>query len=273
MSARSRVSVLMPAFNAERFLAEAIESVLAQTHEDLELLIVDDGSKDGTLELARGYARRDPRVRVLQNPENLGTVRTRNRLFDEADPKSELFALMDADDVCLPDRFAEQLDFLRVQPGHALVGGNLILIDEAGDEIGRREYPQRFEDIARVITRVNPIAQPAAMLRRTAIEAVGRYDARYPQCQDYDLWMRVARRFEIANLARYVLRYRISQGQVKSRALKASLRYTLQIQREYMLEPRFFRPANIAYWLAQHGLLALPDAVVLELWKRVTLKR
>jgi hypothetical protein len=102
---------------------------------------------------------------------------------------------------------------------------------------------------------------------------VGRYDLRYPQCQDYDLWMRVARRFEIANLARYVLRYRISPSQVKSRALKASLRYTLQIQRENMLEPRFFQAQNVAYWLAQHGLLALPNAVVLELWKRVTLKR
>jgi len=273
MAPRPRVSVLMPAYNAERSLAEAIESVLAQSHEDLELLVADDGSKDGTLELARGYARRDARVRVLASPENLGTVRTRNRLFDEADPKSAFFALMDADDVCLPERFAEQLDFLGGEPEHALVGGNLILIDEAGVEIGRRTYPQRFEDIARVITRFNPIAQPAAMVRRAAIEAVGRYDARYPQCQDYDLWLRVARRFKIANLDRYVLRYRISQGQVKSQKLKASLRYTLQIQRENMLEPRFFRPENIAYWVAQHALLALPDAAVLELWKRVTLKR
>jgi glycosyltransferase involved in cell wall biosynthesis len=273
MAARPRVSVLIPAYNAERFLAEAVESVLAQSHEDLELLIADDGSKDRTLELARDFARRDARVRVLENRENLGTVRTRNRLLDEADPKSAFFALLDADDVCLPERFAQQLDFLSAQPEHALVGGNLILIDEAGREIGRRDYPRSFEDIARVMTRRNPIAQPAAMLRRAAIEAVGRYDARYPQCQDYDLWMRIARRFKIANLSEYVLRYRISSTQVKSRALKASLRYTLQIQREYMFEPRFFRPENLAYWVAQHGLLALPNPVVLELWKRTTLKR
>lgn len=272
MAPRPRVSVLVPAYNAARFLAEAIESVLAQTHEDFELLIADDGSRDGTLELARGYARRDARVRVLENPQNFGTVRTRNRLFDEADPKSAYFALLDADDACLPERFAMQLDFLEAEPEHALVGGNLILIDEAGAEIARREYPSRYEDIVRVITRMNPIAQPAAMLRRAAVEAVGRYDARYPQCQDYDLWMRMARRFKVANLPEYVLRYRISAGQTKSRALKASLRHTLRIQREHMFEPRFFRPENIAYWIAQHGLLALPAPVVLALWKRVTLK-
>lgn len=262
----------MPAYDAERFLAEAIESVLGQSHEDFELLILDDGSRDGSFELAREYARRDGRVRALKNGENLGTVRTRNRLFDEADPRSAFFALLDSDDACLPDRFARQLDFLTAQPDHALVGGNLILIDEAGRELGRRTYPQSFEAIASVLTRYNPIAQPAVMVRRAAIEAAGRYDARYPQCQDYDLWLRIARRSKIANLDAYVLRYRLSTTQTKSRALKASLRSTLRIQRENMFEPRFFRPQNLAYWVAQHGLLALPDAAVLALWKRVALR-
>lgn len=268
---RPRVSVLMPAFNAERFLARAVESVLAQTHEDLELVVVDDGSKDRTFELLLEHARKDPRVRPMRNAQNLGIVRTRNRAFAEADPKSDYFAIMDADDVCLPERLAQQLDFLQAQPDHALVGGNLILIDEADRDIGRRIYPSSYEAICDVITRYNPIAQPTALVRRRAIDAVGMYDARYPRCQDYDLWMRIARRFKIANLDAFTLRYRISESQGKVTQLRKSLKLSLQVQREHLFEHPFFRANNIAYWVAQHGLLALPDPVILALWKRMTL--
>lgn len=269
---RPRVSVLMPAFNAERFLARAVDSVLAQTHEDLELVVVDDGSRDRTHELLLEYARKDPRVRPVRNAQNAGIVHTRNRAFAEADPKSAYFAIMDADDVCMPDRLALQLDFLQAQPDHALVGGNLILIDEADRDIGKRIYPSSYEAITDVITRYNPIAQPTALLRRRAIDAVGMYDARFPRCQDYDLWMRIARRFKIANLDAFTLRYRISETQGKVTQLRKSLELSLRIQREHMFEPQFFRPMNIAYWLAQHGLFALPDAVILALWKRLTLQ-
>jgi len=262
----------MPAFNAERFLAQAVESVLGQTHQDLELVVVDDGSTDHTFELLQDYARKDARVRPLRNSENLGIVRTRNRAFAEADPQSAFFALMDADDVCLPERLALQLELLAARPDHALVGGNLILIDETDREIGRRVYPASHEAILEVITRFNPIAQPTATVRRSAIDAVGMYDERYPRCQDYDLWMRVARRFKVANLEAFTLRYRISATQTKSKHLRSSLKLSLQIQRENMFEPQFFRAQNLAYWIAQHGLLALPDSVVLALWRRVALQ-
>lgn len=272
MPTRPRVSVLMPAYNAERFLARAVDSVLAQTHEDLELVVVDDGSTDRTFELLSDYARMDRRVRPLRNGENLGIVRTRNRAFAEADPKSAYFAIMDSDDVCVPERLSLQLGFLEAQPDYALVGGNLILIDESDRDIGRRAYPASYEAICDVMTRYNPIAQPTATVRRRAIDAVGTYDPRYPRCQDYDLWMRIARRFKIANVEAYTLRYRISDTQGKVTQLRKSLKLSLQIQREHMLEPQFFRPKNIAYWLAQHGLFALPDPVILALWRRVTLQ-
>lgn len=272
MSVRPRVSVLMPAFNAERFLAPAVESVLGQTHEDLELVVVDDGSTDHTFELLQAYARNDPRVRPLRNPGNLGIVRTRNRAFAEADPASAFFAIMDADDVCEPERLALQLELLGARPDHALVGGNLILIDEAGRELGRRIYPSSHEAIVDVITRFNPIAQPTATVRRSAIDAVGMYDPRYPRCQDYDLWMRLARRFKVANVPAFTLRYRISQTQGKVTALRESLKLSLRVQREHMFDPELFRAKNVAYWVAQHGLFALPDAAILALWKRLTLR-
>jgi glycosyltransferase involved in cell wall biosynthesis len=270
---KGRVSVLMPAFNAERFLPEAIDSVLAQTHEDLELLIVDDGSTDSTPQILAAYAERDARVRVLRNAQNTGIVGTRNRALAAADPASELFAIMDSDDVCMPDRLALQVAFLNAHPEHALVGGNLVLIDEGGNTIGHRRYPSSHEAILDAITRFNPIAQPTATIRRSAIDAVGQYDERFPRCQDYDLWMRVARRFKLANVDAFTLKYRISEIQGKTTQLKRSLALSLRVQREHMFHPPFFRARNLAYWVAQHGLLALPDALVLALWKRLTLEQ
>jgi glycosyltransferase involved in cell wall biosynthesis len=273
VSSAPRVSVLMPVYDGERFLAEAIESVLAQSYTAFELLVVDDGSRDASLAIAERYARADPRVRVLRNERNLGIVKTRNRAFAEADPRSEFFALFDADDVCLPERFALQVAFLDAHPDHALVGGNTLIIDERGRVVGRRAYPSSHADIARVITRYNPIAQPNCMLRRSAVEAVGAYDERYARCQDYDLWLRVAARFKLANLPEFTLKYRISATQGKAVHLRDSLRYTIDIQRKWLLASEFRSAANLAYFGLEHALLLLPDPAVLALFKWLTYRR
>jgi glycosyltransferase involved in cell wall biosynthesis len=264
------VSVVMPVYDGERFLAEAIESVLGQSYGHLELVLVDDGSSDRSWEIAREYASRDARVRPFRNERNLGIVQTRNRAFAEADPGSEYFAVMDGDDVCMPDRIERQVAFLQAHPEHAIVGGNTLIIDEHGDQIGVRRYPSAHEQIARVITRYNPIAQPTVMIRRSALDAVGRYSERFPRCQDYDLWLRMAARFKVANLDAYTLKYRISATQGKRTQLRATLKLTIELQRQWLFHAPFFRAANVAYWAAEHALLLLPDAVVLELFKRVS---
>jgi glycosyltransferase involved in cell wall biosynthesis len=264
------VSVVMPVYNAERFLAEAIESVLAQTYPHFELVLVDDGSHDGSPRIAREYAAKDPRVRALRNERNLGIVKTRNRAFAEASPQAVYFAVLDSDDVCLPQRLERQVEFLERHPDHALVGGHTLIIDERGAEIGYRRYPDSHERIRRAITRYNPIAQPTVMIRRSALDAVGTYDERYPRCQDYDLWLRMAARFKLANLDEFTLKYRISAEQGKRTALRDTLRLTLQIKRKWLFRRPFFRPFNVAYYAAEHGLLLLPEPVVLELFKRFT---
>jgi glycosyltransferase involved in cell wall biosynthesis len=264
------VSVVMPVYNADRFLAEAIESVLAQSYRNLELIVVDDGSTDRSLEIAQQLAERDPRVKVVRNERNLGIVRTRNRAFDEANPASRYFAVLDSDDVCMPDRLTLQVAFLEGHPEHAIVGGNTLIIDENGVELGRRVYPSTHEALISVITRYNPIAQPTVTIRRSALQSVGRYDERYSRCQDYDLWLRMAARHKIANLDAFTLKYRISATQGKRVKLRDSLRFTLQIQRRWLFHGPFFRPENVLFWIGQHGLLFLPEGFVLELFKRVT---
>lgn len=267
------VSVVMPVHNAERFLREAIASVLAQTHPSLELVLVDDGSSDGSWEIAKELARQDPRVRVFQNAQNLGIVKTRNRAFLEADPKSRYLAVLDSDDVCLPDRLAKQVAFLEAHPDHGIVGGHTLIIDAQGTVIGQRLYPTSHEQIARVITRYNPIAQPTVMIRRSALEAVGPYDERYPRCQDYELWLRIAARYKLANLDAFTLKYRVSATQGKRTHLKETLRLTLAIQRRWLFHPEFFHVYSLVYWTAEHLLLLLPDSLVMALFMRMTYRR
>ena len=268
-----RVSVVMPVYNGERFLAEAIESVLAQSYPHWELVLIDDGSRDASFEIAQRYAQRDARVRALRNEHNLGIVKTRNRAFVEADARSEYFAVLDGDDVCMPDRLALQVTFLDAHPDHAVVGGNTLIIDEQSREIGRRVYPSAHADLVRVITRYNPLAQPTCTIRRSALADVGTYDERFSRCQDYDLWLRMAARYKIANLPAFTIKYRVSATQGKAVHLRESLRFTLEIQRKWLLDPQFRSAGNLLYFGLEHGLLLLPDPAVLALFKWMTYRR
>ena len=264
------VSVVMPVFNAGRFLGEALDSVLAQTYPDFELVIVDDASNDGSYELLQAYAARDPRVRVFRQPSNQGIVAARNRAFREARSDSRYFAILDADDVALPDRLARQVAYLEAHPDHALVGGQTLIIDAQGRPLGIRHYPRSYAEICAVITRFNPIAQPAVMLRRSVIEQTGGYSAEFPRCQDYELWLRVAAEHPIANLAEPVIRYRISDTQGKRTHLRQTLALTLTLQRRWLFHPKYARPFNLAYVAAEHLLMLVPEPLVLALFKRVT---
>jgi glycosyltransferase involved in cell wall biosynthesis len=267
------VSVLVPVYNTASYLRPAIESVLAQSYPHFELILIDDGSSDGSAAIALEYANRDARIRLLRNERNLGIVETRNRAFAEANPASTYFAVLDSDDVCLPDRLRQQVEFMEANPDHALVGGHILVVDERGDEVGGRRYPTTYAEILKVITRYSPVAQPTVMIRRSALAAVGVYSERFPRCHDYDLWLRMAAQFKIANLDAFTLKYRISPTQGKHVHLRDSLKFTINVQRQWLLHRPFFNPINLAYWGAEHLLLLLPKAVVLELFKRITYRR
>jgi glycosyltransferase involved in cell wall biosynthesis len=268
-----RVSVLMPVYNGERFLRAAIESVCAQTYADWEFVVVDDASNDTTATILAEYGQRDPRVRVFRQDGRQGTVAARNRAFREACSSSEYFALLDADDEACSERLSHQVAFLQSHPDHVMVGGHTAIIDEASRPIGVRKYPLHHADICAVITRYNPFAQPAVMLRRAVLEDVGEYDPHFSRCQDYDLWLRIASRHKVANLDEIVLRYRISPAQAKQAHLRESLSLTLELQRRWLFHPAFFRPLNVAYVVAEHALQLLPEAAVLALFKRVTYRQ
>ncbi len=208
------ISVIMPVRNGATFLAEAVDSILAQTEPDFEFLIADDGSDDETPELLAGYAARDPRIRVLARPRR-GLVATLNLLLTEA--RGSLLARMDADDVALPERLARQSRAMAERQERALLGSAFAVIDQAGRELRRPGIVSDSAEIAARLVQANCLAHPSVMMRREPVLQAGGYRAAFRHAEDYDLWLRLAERHEIAALDEVLLHYREHTGQVSVR--------------------------------------------------------
>lgn len=207
-----RVTVVLPVWNAGDFLAAAVESIRAQTLADWELLAIDDGSTDGSRQVLDDFARRDRRIVVTSRP-NRGLAATLQEGLERA--RSGIVALMNADDVSHPDRLARQLAFLERHPTVAALGTQTrLLVDGRATAIESR-LPLTPDACRRFLPLAPPLAHPTVMLRRDAVLAVGGYR---PQSyvEDYDLWLRLADRVDLANLPTALLDYRLHDGQFSS---------------------------------------------------------
>lgn len=202
-----RISVLLPVYNAEKFLPEAIESVLGQSYDDFELIAIDDGSNDNSLEILERYSETDNRIRIISR-ENRGLTPTLNEGIELA--IGEYIARMDADDICIPERFAVQLAFLDAHPEICAVGGQVILIDEEGRELTPFSLPHNHADIdkSHLSGPGSEICHPAAMIRTKVLEHLGGYNEANETAQDFDLWLRMAEVGQLANVDQIVLYYR-----------------------------------------------------------------
>jgi glycosyltransferase involved in cell wall biosynthesis len=208
------VSVVMVVCNVERFLAESIESILAQNYGSFEFVIVDFGSTDKTKAIVASYAAKDDRVKHHEI-SSCGLAEARNAACSFATGKYA--AIMDADDVSLPDRLTRQVEFLETHMQVAVLGGAVEWIDTGGNSLIVRENPTGHREIEAVLRECCPLWQPSVMLRRDVFLAAGGYRAAFASAEDYDLWLRLAERCEIANLPEVVLRYRIHPFQVSMR--------------------------------------------------------
>ncbi|WP_395393309.1 glycosyltransferase [Novosphingobium sp. BL-8A] len=211
------ISVAMSVYNGERYLAEAIESVLAQSFGDFEFLIVDDGSRDSTPAIIRDYAAQDGRVRPIIR-ENRGLIASLNEMLETA--TAPLVARMDADDICRPDRFEKQFAFLAEHPDYGVVGSWSEDIGEHGEALqrGGEDHPLNHEEmLAAIADGGQLICHPAAMYRRDIVLSVGGYHAAFRHCEDLDLWLRLASVTKMGNIGERLVRYRRYPGQVSSR--------------------------------------------------------
>lgn len=207
------VSIVMPAYNAGRYLGSAIESVLAQTWPHWELLVVNDASKDDTAEIALRYQQQDTRIRVLQQPVNQGVAAARNRALAEA--RGEFIAFLDSDDLWLPEKLSLQLDFLRKHNARVVYSG-YIRMDENGTETGTVVPPSRID--YRGLLKGNVIGNLTGMYSAAALgkQQFGKF-----RHEDYVAWLALVRRAgEARGLPQPLGRYRVYAGSTSGNKLR-----------------------------------------------------
>ncbi len=200
-----KVSVIMPAYNAEKYIKEAIDSILNQTFKDFEFIIIDDGSTDGTKEIISSY--QESRIKLLENDKNLGLVGSLNKGLQIA--RGEYIARMDADDIALPERLEKQVDFLDKNQDIVLVGSWIDSFDEESKDHFIVEFASDPIIIKWLMVTKNQLAHASVVFRKEIIEREGGYSNKYEHAEDYELWSRLLKNYKIANIPEVLLKHRI----------------------------------------------------------------
>jgi glycosyltransferase involved in cell wall biosynthesis len=209
------LSVLMSVYNSAEYLEQAIRSVLEQTYKKFEFLIIDDGSSDNSLEIARRYAKHHKRIRVIAH-ENWGACEALNAAAEQA--RGEWLFRMDPDDLMLPTRLERQLAFLRENPDLAVASSLAYLIDSEGRQIGRSRSPYITRQVVAATVAGRELIgfhHPAVAMKKSIFQSVGGYRKEYWLAEDLDLWNRIAEKGHMLLVQpEYLIKYRVHSGSV-----------------------------------------------------------
>jgi glycosyltransferase involved in cell wall biosynthesis len=219
--ANPRIDVIMSVYNGEKYLREAIESVLEQTYTNIKFIIVDDGSDDSSFDIINSFA--DERIKVIRNERTEGLTKSLNKALKASEGK--YVARQDADDTSLPSRLENQVEFLEKHPEVDVLGTGIILIDEEGNRIGERtahSSPSRQIFIER-----NELFHGSVVIRRDALEAVGGYNELFKYSQDYELWLRLAKEHNVKNLQMPLYAFRIHRSSVSLKKTREQLLFEI----------------------------------------------
>ncbi len=198
-----KVTVLMPVYNAEKYIKEAVDSILGQSFADFEFLIINDGSTDGSVKIIKKFL--DTRIRLIANEKNLGVITTLNKGFDLA--QGEYIARMDADDISLPQRLELQVDFMDKHPEIGACGS---WVKKFGKLNFKAKYFTKPEEIKAAFLFNVSLAHPSVMIRKKILDDNKlRFDHDYLHAEDYDFWVRMMNFTKLANLPFILLNYRL----------------------------------------------------------------
>jgi len=265
-----KISVIMPVFNTEQFLEEAIESILKQNFKDFEFIIIDDFSTDNSFNICEKYAKKDARIKLYRNKKNMWISFTRNKLIQFSN--TNYIASQDSDDISELNRLELEYNFLENNPDYWVVSWNNIIIDENWKNIWYRKYSN---NIKKIILKKSPLSHPSSMFRKNLFFKLWWYDKNLNYAEDYDLWLKFyANNYKIKNLNSNLIRYRIWKWQSKSNKLKNTIKNTLFIQqraiKQYWINATF---SDYMYHFWEKILLCIPDRFVLFLFKKLEYKK
>jgi glycosyltransferase involved in cell wall biosynthesis len=227
--------------NRARFLPEAIESVLNQTFQDWEMIIVDDASTDNTKDSVDAYARKDDGIVYVCNEAHKKISESRNRSLSHA--KGKYIAVLDSDDVWLDvDKLKKQVRFLDENPDHVLVGTGVVVIGVEGEEKKRYLNPQNDPEIRNNIYGRNPFAHSSVMYRKDVVNDLGGYDVSLETAEDYDLFLRLGQRGNMVNLAEYMVGYRVHGSNITISDRLQTMVLNIALVKKYRgIYPGYFR--------------------------------
>ncbi len=214
---RYSLSVVMSVFNGANYLSGAIESILHQTYENFEFIIINDGSKDASLNIINDYSAKDYRIKVI-NQKNKGLPAALNLAIKEAN--GELIARMDADDISMPDRFERQITEIN-KYDLALVGTGVYTMNRLGEIDGKRLFPMWHDEIKATLPMRNCICHPSVIFRRDLFWKAGGYDINYKNSQDYELWLRLIENGKFLNINEPLLKYRRHDHRISAKSNRA----------------------------------------------------
>jgi glycosyltransferase involved in cell wall biosynthesis len=231
---KPKVSVLMPAYNAEKYIAEAIESILNQTFTDFEFIIVDDGSTDQTWALIQEYATKDKRVVPVKNAVNSQICISLNNGLAIAQGK--YIVRIDADDTSPADRIEKQVEFMNQNPDIVISGGKIQICNHLMQPTNLRSYNLTDESVRTSIFRYSPFAHPAVIYRLDAVKKAGLYNPDLRDAEDYDLYFRLGRIGKFGNLDCVVHNLRLSEGSISQTRGRRQEKLTLYIRITAVME-------------------------------------
>jgi len=202
------VSIIIPVYNGEKYVRETLDSCMDQTYQNIEIIIVDDESKDNTLDILKEYEKKDNRIQVISVSKQNGLGNVINIGIRQS--KGEYIARMDEDDVMYPTRLEKQVEYLNNNPKCVAVGGQIDIIDAQSKITGHREYANEDKDIKKNMFLFQPFAHPAVTLRRSAVEAVGLYPENMWKVEDVKFFFLLSKQGEFHNIQDTVIKYRMT---------------------------------------------------------------
>ena len=258
------VSVLMPAFNSQTYIQEAIQSILSQTYPYFEFIILDDGSSDATFELIKEF--NDSRIYALKHEKNLGTVATRNELVQLAQGK--YIAFLDNDDVAQPNRLEEQVSFLEANPID-ICGSDHFTLNELTGQIKRSKQCHTDADIRAMMTVASPLSHPSIMARASVLKNHA-YEKNTDIAEDYALWLKLSLAgYHFANLRKNLITYRIHPKQYSQSKLD-EVQILLRKHQEKYLSGLGINPNLIPRRLSWRPRLSIGPKFLLELNQKIS---
>jgi len=229
MKSNVLVSLILSAFNAERYLNKSIESILNQTMPHFEFIIINDGSTDNSLEIIKHY-KKDGRIKLINNKVNLGLTKSLN--IGLKNSKGKYIARMDADDISMPYRLETEVNFLENNPEIALIGSYYYLIDENDKIIKEIKHPLEYEDIKWYLLFDNCFGHSTVMFRRELLNKVGYYSEKYKYAQDYEYWVRISEKYKVKNLDKFLVKIRTHPQNITSLSSNNQLDFSLEVSKQ-----------------------------------------